>query len=325
MRKPAIVRGWWATFLIVSLASVAAVAYGQTRARPWLGVYMQDLTSDLREGMDYKGQGVLITRVAPDSPAERAGMRKGDIVVSLNSRSVQSPDELSRQIRDARVGQDVKITVVRDGSRRVLTARLAERSEADEDYGMAPEAPEGPAPPELPEAPRAFRFDRDGSSMPMMMMMGRGRLGVRVDDLNQDLGTYFSVPDGKGALVTQVIEDTPAARAGMKAGDVILRVGTKSVKDTEELTRAIRAADEGKTSLTVMRKGAKRTFDVELGRAPRAMWRDLNLGPMGFGDDGDHMTIHRHSVDRSDSDELRQLRDEVRMLRERLEKLEQHD
>ncbi|TMQ67649.1 MAG: PDZ domain-containing protein [Candidatus Eisenbacteria bacterium] len=328
MRKLVMVRSWWPALLALSLALGAAVAHGQDRGRAWLGVYMQSLTSELREGMDYRGEGVLVSRVVLGSPADEAGIRKGDIVVSLNSRNVTSPEELSRAIHESRVGQVVRVTVVRDGSRRSLSAKLAERSTEDGDSEIAPEAPappEAPEPPDMPEGPRAYSFDHDGSATRMALGMGRGRLGVRIEDLNQDLGSYFSVPDGKGVLVIEVLDETPASRAGLKAGDVIVQVGARSVGDTGDLSREIRGAPEGKIPITVVRRGAKRTLDVELGRAPRALWRDFNLGPMGLRDgEGDRTAIRRRAGN-ADRDELRQLRDEVRMLRERLDKLEQHD
>src|SRR5215470_17507036 len=95
-------------------------------------------------------------------------------------------------------------------------------------------------------------------SMPNMReleMMGSGPwLGVETQDLDSDLGDYFSRPDGKGVLVTHVLDDTPAKKAGMRSGDVIIEVDGKSVEDTYDLRIDLRDKDAGPVKVTVLRK-----------------------------------------------------------------------
>ncbi|HEY3215166.1 MAG TPA: PDZ domain-containing protein [Candidatus Eisenbacteria bacterium] len=322
MRKLAILRGSWLTLTTLLLGLAIAwlgAARAQGRGAPWLGVYSQRLDADLREGMGYQGRGVLITRVVPEGPADRAGLRKGDILVSVNARAVDSPDELARVVRESRVGQTVKLAISRDGARRSLDARLAERPEdSDREDQQGDEGSEAPEPPEI-ETPPPLPFEGHAPEV-FIRSMGRGRLGVRIEDLNPDLGQYFSLPDGHGVLVVEVFKDTPAERAGIKAGDVITQVGDRTVADTDDLSREIRGAPEGRLSLTLMRKGTKRVVEARLAAAPRALWRDRAMGPMGF-DDGDRMLLRRRS-DGDMRDELRQLREELRDLRQKVEKLE---
>lgn len=322
-----------ATMLIVvgvtGLSTVPALA--QDRAEAWLGVMTQSLDDGLREGLDYRGEGVLVSQVVGDSPASRAGIRKGDILVSVNSRGVESPGELSEVIRGARVGQSASIVLVRDGQRRTVSARLAERP----DDADAPDMDMD----DLRDVRRHFEHEvgpmkewhSEGSDPGTFVFrgMGRGRLGVRIEDLNQDLGSYFSVPDGKGALVVEVLEDTPAAKAGLKAGDVITQVGDHKIAGSDDLVEALRDSPKGNLSVTVMRKGARRSFQAELeDDAPRSMWfgtgRDMTmlrprtnsrmLAPEA------RRGVRRDSGD--SNDELRQLREEVKQLREKLNQLE---
>src|SRR5262249_47614057 len=92
----------------------------------------------------------------------------------------------------------------------------------------------------------------------------RGRLGVRVDNLSDDMAQALGVPSGgKGALVTEVIVDRPAQKAGIRAGDVITRVQGDKVEDPDDLTRALREHD-GKVSIELLRKGERRTVDVDI-------------------------------------------------------------
>ena len=152
---------------------------------------------------------------------------------------------------------------------------------------------------------------------------GRGRLGVRIDDLNKDMADALGVTAGKGALVREVIEDTPAQKAGMRAGDVIVKVGTDTVDDTDDLTRALRDK-EGKVAIDVLRKGAKRTVNVDLpardemrSRAPRAY--SFRIPEPGSGAWG-----YSKSKDSADSEALRReiedLRKEIQDLRDQMNK-----
>ena len=205
-------------------------------ARPWLGVYMQGLTPELREGLDLGGTGgVLVSGVVRDGPADRAGIRKGDVIVRIGSRAVESPDELSEVVGSARPGQSLAVQAVREGQHRTFDVKLGSRPSDEEmespETRVAPEPPQGkewgsPDEPEAPEAPRAPDYGRardlmrgfdlpDPNMVRIFTSMDRGRLGVRIESLNPGLGDYFGLKDGKGALVVDVVKDTPASRAGL--------------------------------------------------------------------------------------------------------------
>jgi C-terminal processing protease CtpA/Prc len=314
MRKLGI---WGGVALAVTLlagfaGTGAGPAGAQDRAVPWLGVEMQSLSDALREGMDYKGDGVLVSRVKADSPADRAGIRKGDIIVSLNSRAMKSPDELTATIRNAKVGQKVTMVLVHDGQRRTVSAQLVERPEDS----VAPDADRD----DLEDLPQRIErevgpmmhWHDDGEHTYVFRSMGRGRMGIRVEDLNADLGSYFSKPDGKGALILEVLKDTPAERAGLKAGDVITRIGDHDIAGSDDVVEALGDAPKGPISVTVLRKGAKRTFSPELEAEPRA----VRVGP------GHDMMVFRPHAAPDRQDEVQRLRDQVRELEERLDKLE---
>src|SRR5262245_59088052 len=125
----------------VAFLGVALLALGLTAAAPktsraddtpWLGVTLQSLSEGLRDGMGYDGEGVLVNRVMDGSPADRAGLRHGDVIVRFNGRSAESPDQLTRLVRGSRVGQSVTLTIVRDGDRRTISARLGNRPDDEE-------------------------------------------------------------------------------------------------------------------------------------------------------------------------------------------------
>jgi membrane-associated protease RseP (regulator of RpoE activity) len=355
-------------FLGLALLALGLVAAAPRVSRaadtPWLGVTLQSLNDGLRDGMGYDGEGVLVSRVLQGSPADRAGLRKGDVIVSLNGRSAESPEQLTRLVRDARVGQTVALVVVRDGDRRALSARLASRPEdADlpddegnriqihEDHGDMDQgdldhhdmddhgdkdrddhdmddSKDFQHPKDLEDLKeKGFgdmgRFPMDGGRS-FTMNMGRGRLGVRTEDLSADLAPYFEAPGGSGALVMEVLKDTPAERAGLKAGDVIVRFGDQRISGADDLIRSVREAPAGRVSLTVLRHGSRRTLEPELEAAPR--WGNSRGGPMSFGPgngrviirDRNGTRVYRDQNGDKRDEEMQQLREEVRRLRQEL-------
>lgn len=335
----------WPKWLVPSVATLALIAgfaasgvaaenEGTDRGegRPWLGVSMQELTSDLRDGMSYNGDGVLVSGVSEESPADRAGVRKGDVITSVNGHRVDSPDALAREVRGARVGQTVRLDVVRDGRTRTLSATLALAPDrTDMNMGDKDNDDETPTPPGDRERRVIRRHGDMDFEMPdlsnLPMVMGRGRLGVRVETLSPDLADYFRV--SKGALVVEVLKDTPAARAGLKAGDVITRVGDKPVDGQEQLVRALRDEDR-KATLTVIRKGQSRTIEAELEAPGREM------GMMDMGDGDRHVIIRRSprtpdapeapdapELRRGNADTERQIRDLRRQVEELQKKLDE--
>lgn len=310
---------------------VADRAAAQSSQRAWLGVSTQEITDDLRDGLSYRGPGVLVSRVVSDSPADRAGLEKGDVLVSFNSRTIDTPEELTDVVRAARVGQSVSLTIMRDGQRRNLTAKLASWPEDESGMNDTPApapVPRAPRAPRAPTAPRAYRFNWNGEDFDMpgggvMALLGRGRLGVQIQDLNDDLGDALGVPNGKGVLVTSVTDDSPASKAGIKGGDVIVEVGGRAVDDTDDLRREL-AKHEGRVSVTLLRRGARRTVEPELAARPRTSWYESD-------GTGDRRTIRVPDVrirrDLGDEDsnradleaQMKELREELRELRKQLE------
>ncbi|HEY2953870.1 MAG TPA: PDZ domain-containing protein [Candidatus Eisenbacteria bacterium] len=322
MLRTAVSKGCGVAALLIVLGTGAARAATDER-EAWLGVYSQTLTSELRDGLGYDGSGALVNRVVEGSPAERAGIRKGDVIVGIAASTIESSADVSRAVRAGKVGQTVAVRIVRDGQRRTLSARLAVRPEEDletPEPPAAPEAPEAPVPPEPPstrykdDGDFNFSFDDLGSAFTMMR---RGRLGVRVESLNPDLGSYFGVESGNGVLVVEVLKDTPAERAGLKAGDVITKVGNRSVEDAGDLVSALRSADR-KATLTIVRKRATRTVECELNDRSRVM-RFQSDGSLGFRD-GDVRARRVAPGDMADMRrELDSLRRELQDLKAKLE------
>jgi len=255
---------------------------GSKKGEGYLGVNLQDLSEGLADTYDYKGSGVVVSNVVPGSPADEVGVEEGDIITRFNQTPVNSVDQLTERVRALKPGSLADITVWRNGSVHELgRAEIADVADAPT---YAPRAPRAP------RTPRAFHWNSmpKGKQSFRMISPGRGRLGVETRDLDADLGSYFGAPDGKGVLVLKVIDDTPAERAGLKAGDVILSVDGKSVADGEDLRRELRAQGEGDVDLHIRRKGSERTIKARLEKSELGMWDANGNDWMGWNnDDGD--------------------------------------
>jgi len=229
-----------------------------------LGISLQDVgAADVaRLGLPAE-RGAVVTEVHEGSAAEKGGIKDGDVVVRFGGEDVWSAAQLARLVHETPAGRTVDLEVSRHGSIQKHTVTLA-KPDRDRLFGFGPgalgddfhfeipglpELADVPAPP-MPPIPPAFH--RFGSAQ------GR-KLGLSFQELGDQLARYFKV-DG-GVLVTDVDKDGPADRAGIKAGDVIVRVGGKAVKDGGDLRDAIRHAGAGAdAAIGLQREG--RSMDV---------------------------------------------------------------
>jgi len=135
--------------------------------------------------------------------------------------------------------------------------------------------------------------------------------------MNKDLGEYFKAPNGKGALVLEVVDGSAAEKAGFRSGDVIVRVGDDAVEDSEDLIREIRER-EGKVAFEVLRRGAKQTLTAELGEPLGAR---IHRGQRSFAFDGDGPTVRIQGDEEQLRREMETLRRELDQLRRELQEL----
>jgi serine protease Do len=232
-----------------------------------LGLMLDDVKAeDVARLKLSEERGALVKEVVEDSPAAKAGLREGDVVVSYQGERVSSAAHLQRLVRETPPGRKVAIEASRAGAIQALTATLDVRG--GDDFAGAfdrefefdvPVPPMPPMPPMAPmppmgdwsfgDGPRQFSF-RHG------FVEGRpGRLGLSFQPLSGQLARYFKVEDG-ALLVTDVEDDGPAARGGVRAGDVIVKLDGKEVTDADIMRRALGDAPEGSdVTLSVQRDG----------------------------------------------------------------------
>ena len=220
-------------------------------AEPWfegwgssIGASVRDATSAelTAAGVSQPG-GAFVIRVTEGGPAAKAGLMANDLVVEFDGEQVRSARHLVRLVRETAVGRSVKATLVRDKARRSVELMPTDTASIVVD-GDAIQRQVERATRDLPR----LRFDFDPNDF--RSFGGRQRLGVQLMPLSDQLATYFGVKDG--VLVASVEADSPAARAGLKAGDVITAVNSRTVNDARDVLDEI-GRGESALSLTVMR------------------------------------------------------------------------
>lgn len=226
----------------------------------FLGVHAEDISRE-NVGRYRLGQvrGVGVTEVVKDSPAEKAGLRKDDVILRIDGENVTSVRKLNRLVSEIAPDQSVKINISRGGSEQELTATIGKRNTPSMTRGLPSEEPrvfkwEGP----LGDRNGLFR---DGDTF--SFNLGGRRIGISTMQLTKQLADYFGIADGKGVLVTSVSEDGPAAKAGLKAGDVITAIDGESVDSTGDVSRLINKKKEGEVNVTIIRNKSSQSIRVQ--------------------------------------------------------------
>ena len=266
---------------LAAAAGLAVTVYGQERRPPAergarelsvlagrgaeIGVSIRDVEAGTEK--QAPSGGVVVDDVRPDSPAERAGLKHSDVIVEFDGERVRSARQFSRLVQETAPGRTVRATVLRDGKRVDLQLTPAEGRSAtlmiDSDR-LGDRIREGFGDMNFFDRmpPLNFDFDLPGLS--------RGRLGVSVDELTPQLAEYFGAKDG--VLVAAVTDDSPAARAGIKAGDVITSVNGHEVRSRGDLARELADVHDGEATVGVVRDRKDTTVTVKI-EAPRRSFR----------------------------------------------------
>ncbi|HEX6649436.1 MAG TPA: PDZ domain-containing protein [Pyrinomonadaceae bacterium] len=235
----------------------------------FLGVYAENIN---RENMSRyrlnQVRGVGVTQVVKDSPADKAGLRKDDVIVRIDGEDVNSVRKLNRLVSEMAPDHSVRITVSRGGSEQEVTATITKRDNSAMVGDLFKGHPkvwkwEGTNPKVWKfESPGFGRGDFPDNGDFTFVLGNSRRIGVSTMQLTKQLADYFGIADGKGMLVTSVMEDSPAAKAGVKAGDVITAIDGEAVDSSGDLARVINRKKEGDITLTIVRNKTQQTIHV---------------------------------------------------------------
>ena len=233
----------------------------------FLGIGVAEIDSERAKALNLKEvHGVEVKSVDHDSPAAKAGLKESDVVLEYNGQRIEGTEQFIRLVRETPVDRQVNLLVWRNGGTQTLTATIGHRKEhfflrtddGDDNVDLTveippmppmPEMPAMPAMPPMPEMPRAFGSARGGM------------LGIECESLGSQLAGFFGVKEG--VLVRSVAKDSAAEKAGIRAGDVIVKVDGEAVTSAHEITSFVRAArSKHSFPVVVMRDKKEATLSV---------------------------------------------------------------
>ncbi|MBS2023210.1 MAG: Do family serine endopeptidase [Deltaproteobacteria bacterium] len=210
-------------------------------ARGFLGVAPQGITRDIADQLGLKStQGALVADVVRDSPAEKAGLKAGDVILAVNGKSITDNNHLTREVGLIPPGDTVKLDYVRKGKPESLSLKVAQR-------------------PDESEIPKAAEAEK---------AKAQDLLGVTVEELTPDLARRLRLDAGtKGALITDVSPDSPAANAGLEPGDLLVDLGGNSIANVSDFRKVAEKLKKGDTVLARVRRGQGVQFlTIKIGR-----------------------------------------------------------
>jgi serine protease Do len=203
--------------LLVSLREKGRVVRG------WLGVQVQRITPDLAKSFGLERErGALVADVMPDTPAAKAGIERGDVIIEFNGRKIEEMNDLPRVVANTPPNTDVSIKLLRKGQEKTVQVRVAELKEE--------------------------RVAEGGGTL-------EENLGMTVQELTPEIARNLGMSETKGVVVTNVEDGSPADEAGVQRGDVVLEVNQKKVQTVQDYRAAISRVGGSDSLLLLIRRG----------------------------------------------------------------------
>lgn len=200
--------------------------------RGWLGVMIQQVTAELAENFNLdRPIGALVGQVIPDSPAEKAGLKAGDVITTYEGQEVSQMSMLPAMVANTSVGTKAKVELIRDGKKMKITVEIG-KLEEEEDVVAGAET---------------------GTSK---------ELGMTVQELTPKLAESLGIEETQGVIVTDVDHDMAAAAAGIARGDIILEINREKISDIAQYKKALKAAEDKKSILLLIQRDQNTRFVV---------------------------------------------------------------
>ena len=285
-------------------------------ASSYLGVDIADITADRLGALKLKEErGVEVTMVDQDAPAGEAGIREHDVILSMNGTAIEGKAQLQRMIHETPPGRVVTLEISRDGQPLTIKVQLADRRSAlhaykEGDWGkdFHIEIPPIPNIPPIPDMP----------GIDVVYVHSSIRSGLMVENITPQLGEFFGTKNGNGVLVRSVEKGSRGEKAGLRAGDVIIRVGDQFIHDTSDFTHALRSRSGGSVSVVVIRDKKEQSLTLTLPErkdSGEMLWEKSEDSPQQAEEDQWELSELQ--------DELAQLQPDMELAKENMERAEE--
>ncbi|MBW4045953.1 MAG: PDZ domain-containing protein [Acidobacteria bacterium] len=262
----AVATGVMATALTAQpLRDVYVIPLIHSSSQGYLGVALQDIDTARASALNLKGPGgAEIIAIDRDAPAGKAGLQLHDVVLEMNGTQINSVGQLRHMLRETPAGQTITLVISREGESQTLSVQLADESQIEQQAWSQHFSVPNPAPASGPEGFLSSSTAHLGSLF-SALTPGSLYIGVEVDTLNPQLAEYFGVKGNKGLLVKAVDDNSPASTAGLKAGDVIIRVNNDAVASRSDWLKQLHANRGKQVQLVVVRNRHEQTLNLLAG------------------------------------------------------------
>jgi S1-C subfamily serine protease len=230
----------------------------------YLGVGLHDVDTERANQLKLKeARGVEVTTIDHDAPAAKAGLRLHDVILGMNGQAIVGQAQLTRMLHDTAAGHTVTLLISRDGQQQTLTVALADRATVETDaWSQHIPVPDPDSGVSLPSG-TGGSF---GNGIFSSLTSNPFYTGLDLDMLGPQLANFFGVHDGQGLLIKRVDDNSPAAVAGLRAGDVITKFNGENLATTNQWAHAIHANRGKQVQLTVIRDKHEGTVSMMAGR-----------------------------------------------------------
>jgi serine protease Do len=239
----------------------------RSSSQGYMGVLVGDVDSDAAAKLKLKEvRGAVITLIDHDAPAAKAGIRVNDVVVQVNGQTIEGAEQFSRILREIPAGRTVTLVISRDGNLQTIAVELADRKKMEHDVWNRLDNgggdPSGGAP------GMGILGGAGGGDVPTggfhLPFIGTSTLnvGAMVEPLTSQMAEYLGIEGG--LMIRQVARKSEAEKAGLKAFDVILKVGPESVSTTSDWDRALRANQNKPVPVTILRDRRQQTVTLQV-------------------------------------------------------------
>jgi S1-C subfamily serine protease len=234
----------------------------------YLGVDLRDIDNDRAAALKLKeATGAEIVMVDRDAPAGKAGLKPHDVILQMNGQQVAGEEQFRRMLHETPAGRTVSLVISRDGQQRTVSMQLADRATLEQDSWSRMVVP---APGDDDDEGYVLQGSSDhgfnsGSGFFGAFSLGSPSVGVELDVLGSQLADYFGVKNGQGLLVKHVAENSPASRAGLKAGDVITSANGQTMATLNEWVKMLHANRGKQVQVTLVRNHKEQTVSLDAG------------------------------------------------------------
>ena len=242
----------------------------------YLGVSVRDVTEEQVSLLRLKdSRGAVIVKVDHDGPAGKMGLREHDVVLQMNGAAIEGEEPMRRLLHEYAPGRAVVLVISRDGQSMTMTSVMADRSELERQTWEQHLAP--PPGPQAPTAALPSEEDAMGNSAPVAgpvpssgysksflgtLLMSPSYTGAMLEVMGPQLAQFFGVQGRVGLLVRSVVTNSPAEKAGLHAGDVVVRANARDVQTTNEWAKTIKEAKGRPVTVVVLRDRQEKTLTL---------------------------------------------------------------